>query len=83
MSAGLKQVQPLPPISCIVGCYQLHLYCVNGCDDLYLPVEYTGATGGQCRAEARRDGWLIRVSQNYAVCPKCRKKSAQPQEQER
>jgi hypothetical protein len=58
----------------VVGCYSLHLYCCyKSTDHEYreFPHEYTGATGGQCRRQARRDGWIINVKHNQATCPKC------------
>lgn len=65
----------------IVGCYSIHLYCDNAenlhgtGDDEHdfheFPHEFTGETRGECMKEARRRGWLINLSADKALCPKC------------
>lgn len=60
-----------------VGCYSLDLYCdrwYGARDEIHgwgthFPVQYTHEYGSACRAQARRDGWIIRGVD--AICPKC------------
>lgn len=64
-----KHANPTP----LAGCYDLHLYCDHenpdhGWDEF--PHAYTDEFGSACRAEARRDGWVIHRD-NTATCPKC------------
>jgi hypothetical protein len=58
-------------VSCITGCYQLHLYCANLCRTPNRADEYTGPTKGYCYREARKDGWIINDKANHGLCPKC------------
>jgi len=58
----------------IVGSYTLDLYCdredcVHAHSTDWNPREYIGEYGSKCRAQARRDGWLL--SRAGAVCPDC------------
>lgn len=57
------------------GSYDLHLYCDHENPDhsfQEFPHVYGEGfeTGGQARAEARRDGWKLH-SDGTATCPKC------------
>lgn len=61
-------------LTCIVGCYSLHLYCARYCDVLNRPGEYTGHTLSDCLREARHDGWLVNTRNNHALCPRCSRK---------
>ena len=64
----------------IVGGYTLDLYCdEKNCEHEYdphwNPRQYTGERGSSCRAQARRDGWLLnRLHQGSARCPNCGRK---------
>lgn len=61
------------------GCYSLDLYCdkqekwpdgVHGYNEF--PHQFTAETGGDCRSQARKAGWLVGgKSTSYAICPKC------------
>jgi hypothetical protein len=61
------------------GCYSLDLYCdredeawPNGRHSFQeFPHQYTAETGGECRAQARKAGWLVGKKGSYAICPKC------------
>lgn len=66
----------------IVGCYTLDLYCDGkGCltnhpfgigpESRYIPVQFTGETGQECRKEATRAGWVINNRAGTCLCPKC------------
>lgn len=68
------------------GCYSLDLYCENymqspknqrpddGADGVHafdeFPHQYTAELGSVCRANARKDGWIIRMD-GTCICPKC------------
>jgi hypothetical protein len=67
------------------GTYCLDLYCDNSgpardgatmenYDGIHafqeFPKQYTGEHGSACRAQARKDGWIIR-GDGSAICPKC------------
>lgn len=63
-----------------VGCYSLHLYC-DGPNHVRLDntptAEFNGRTYGDCKREAKRDGWIIDLKRagresGYALCPDCR-----------
>jgi len=62
----------------IIGCYTLHLYCdvpkctYNNKGGSYIPDEFTGETGGECRNAARKAGWRLLADGN-ACCPECNK----------
>ena len=58
-------------VSCIVGCYSLHLYCANLCRLLNKPMEYIGPTLAGCLKEARADGWIVNPKANHGLCPNC------------
>lgn len=63
----------------IVGGYSLHLYCSranaeHGFNEF--PHQFTGETGPECRAEARKIGWKLDMKSHTAVCPKCARKAA-------
>jgi len=68
-----------------VGCYSLHLYCENYsvADGIHnygeFPHEYAHEYGSRCRADARRDGWLLKRD-GRALCPKCnpKRRAAKP-----
>jgi hypothetical protein len=62
------------------GCYLLHLYCDNYSvqnlgEHRYneFPHSYTDEYGARCRADARRDGWILKRN-GGAICPKCAKR---------
>lgn len=62
----------------IIGCYVLTLYCdETGCPCSkygpggYAPAQYYAETGSKCRANARRDGWLVDLKRNRCLCPQC------------
>lgn len=64
------------------GCYSLDLYCDNftgAKDEVHgfgkFPWQYTAETGGECRSEARKAGWIVR-GDGSAICPKCSGKKA-------
>lgn len=71
-----------------VGGYRLDLYCENytakgpwdGNRDAHgheydeFPHVYTDEFGSRCRADARKDGWVL-TSDSKAYCPKCSKKT--------
>lgn len=66
-----------------IGGYTLDLYCAQkDCPHKYAlgwnPREYTGEYGATCRAQARRDGWLLpgfgRLYNTPTKCPDCRGK---------
>lgn len=70
----------------LAGCYSLDLYCDNEDAKTVnhdakaqrgehrfneFPSQYTAETGGECRRDARRAGWLFtRDGRHY--CPRCR-----------
>lgn len=69
------------------GMYGLDLYCekFKGGGELVdehghryneFPHQYTNELGSVCRAQARRDGWIIR-NDGTAICPKCSGKGGQ------
>jgi len=64
----------------IIGGYTLDLYCDRkDCEHAYdhewNPRQCTGEHGSSCRAQARRDGWLLsRAYDGGATCPDCRQK---------
>lgn len=65
----------------IIGCYTLDLYCdypshtrAHGEFSGSPQGQYTDEYGSRCRAEARRDGWILR-SDGTAICPRCAKES--------
>ena len=68
----------------IVGGYTLDLYCdrkdcVHAYNPEWNPREYIGEHGSSCRAQARRDGWLLsRVHDGGATCPECKHKAPAP-----
>jgi hypothetical protein len=37
------------------------------------PHQYTGESGAECRARARKAGWIIKLD-GTAICPKCSNK---------
>lgn len=57
---------------CIVGAYELHLYCAN---DNHPYGEGTLETGGHTKFEAfksaRAMGWIISEEKDLAICPFC------------
>lgn len=65
----------------IVGCYTLDVYCespVKICQDQRSPVfrykcfgQFTGQTERECRAKAKRAGWVLRDGR--VRCPPCAK----------
>ena len=58
-----------------VGCYVLDLYCdcENPCEHTHneFPHQFTGATGGYAREQARDIGWRFHRDGTLS-CPKCR-----------
>jgi len=62
------------PLACIVGCYDLHLYCAFDAPwhayDAF-PAAFTGCTRAEAGREARQAGWRINWRQKVAVCPEC------------
>ncbi len=68
----------------IIGCYDMHLYCSNDPIDggdiehpyRYLPFYYSGQTLGQCKRQARKQGWLFKKD-GRTICPLCRKNKTQ------
>ena len=67
----------------ILGCYTLTLYCdVPGCKHndscgKWVPDEFTGESGGECRKAARKAGWQLLLRYGNATCPECCKKNAE------
>ena len=60
----------------IVGGYALHLYCdhpKHPRNYRFLDAEYGSESGSYCRQKARKDGWLLNLKENTAICPECRK----------
>jgi hypothetical protein len=58
----------------IIGCYSLDLYCCRknpAHKHSEFPHNYTAETGGECRKDARKDGWKLNLRDQTAVCPKC------------
>lgn len=61
----------------IAGCYSLDLYCENYAinDGVHeygeFPHVYTDEYGSRCRADARKDGWVLKLQEGKAICPKC------------
>jgi hypothetical protein len=66
----------------IVGCYSLDLYCsiprpqhLNQWIDIddvrrgKFPMQFTGATERQCKAKARKQGWIFKGGD--VICPDC------------
>lgn len=60
---------------CIVGSYDLHLYCANvHTDNRKFPEEIVDcATFKEASAEARKRGWKIISVSDLAFCPDCTK----------
>ena len=66
----------------IVGGYTLDLYCDHPrhAEHSYAiknethPDQYTGETGSECRAKARRRGWKLDLREGQAICPYCGEK---------
>lgn len=68
----------------IVGCYSLHLYC-DAKDHVRVyrepgsaQAEFTAETGGECRRDARKLGWVLRMRSGRAICPACAKRTKNP-----
>ncbi len=63
----------------IVSGYTLDLYCDAENEDhswQEFPHEYLDPEkGSACRRMARKAGWIINEGNNYALCPKCNKKT--------
>lgn len=64
----------------IVGCYSLDLYCEKAAAGVHShhphhvsgsPAQFTGETGGECRAQARKKGWHLDLANGRAICHKC------------
>ena len=58
------------------GCYTLNCYCDHENPDHRwneFPHQYTGQTEGQCKKQARSQGWRFH-SDGTATCPKCMKR---------
>ena len=62
------------------GCYTLDLYCdQKPCKhpDAYwgggFPYQYTGHTEGDCKRDARHDGWKLSRDRKHDACPHCTK----------
>lgn len=76
----------------IVGCYTLDLYCdgasdcrnrkaqYDGSESMRPPARYIGETGSECRTQARKDGWLLNLKYQTAICRKCAKAGLKPEE---
>jgi hypothetical protein len=69
------------PNSC-PGTYTLDCYCDHENDQhsfREFPHQYQGQTEGECKREARQDGWRFHHG-GTATCPKCmkRKKTEKP-----
>ncbi len=77
-----KENFPKPVGICIVGGYELHLYCANesavhGYDKNHNKEGKleTGANNKfEAFADARRCGWIISEKKDIAICPKCAEK---------
>ena len=55
----------------IVGGYTVHLYCDHPQADWKCGHgEYTGHNEAQCFKQARKDGWVIRLTDRTARCPR-------------
>lgn len=62
----------------IVGCYSLDLYCDTGHSkaesmreyQLAQRHQYTGHSEGECKRQARKDGWLFKRN-GKVFCPVC------------
>ncbi len=53
------------------GCYDMSLYCRNGCQDgkePYRPAVFQ--TLGECRTDARKQGWVFNRDGDV-TCPEC------------
>jgi hypothetical protein len=62
------------------GSYLLELGCTNhSCEERG---EYEAQTAGECRRDARVEGWVIIITRNLHLCPTCavpyRKKRGRP-----
>lgn len=59
------------------GCYSLDLYCDgDSCPRYrleYAPFQPMGETASECRAKARKAGWLVSTTAGLDLCPECRK----------
>lgn len=67
-----KEEYPKPFGMCVVGGYELHLYCAN---DKHPYGEGELQTGGNNKFEAfngaRKMGWIISEPKDIAICPYC------------
>lgn len=78
MKKFTKDIFEKPMGFCIVGGYDLHLYCANKNNEIHnynSGLKGFGEFGGNNKFEAfrfaRQAGWVISEKKDLAICPDC------------